>query len=113
MVRTAPLFGSMLVILALLIGSVSMAADLDTAKDQGLVGELSTGYLGLVVPDADASVRSLVEEINAKRRAEYERIAKANGLSVSDVEQLAAAKAFEKTRPGNYLKAAGHGWTKK
>ena len=113
--RKMTFFGALLlVVLAGFYGSNVLASALDDAKDQGLVGELATGYIGLVDPaSADASLRALVDEINTKRRAEYQRIAKENGISLADVEKLAAAKAFQKTRPGNYLKPAGSGWVKK
>ena len=40
------------------------AISLDDAKSQGLVGEDSSGYLGLVVNNSEA--KAVVDEINAK-----------------------------------------------
>lgn len=91
---------------------VAMAMDLDTAKARGLVGETRTGYLAAVVttsPEANA----VVEDINAKRRAEYARIAAANNQDIRVIEKLAAQKAYEMTPSGQYLKDAGGNWVKK
>ncbi len=92
--------------------SSAYALGLDEAKARGLVGETASGYLASVNPSPSAEVRTLVEDINAKRRAEYERIAKQNGTSVASVEKLAAGKAFEKTPKGQYVRPEG-GWVKK
>ena len=60
------------------------AISLDDAKNQGLVGEDSSGYLGLVVQNAEA--KAVVDDINAKRKAQYLKLAKKNNLSLSQVE---------------------------
>ena len=52
------------------------AISLDDAKNQGLVGEDSSGYLGLVVQNAEA--KAVVDDINAKRKAQYLKLAKKN-----------------------------------
>ncbi|MDZ7670562.1 MAG: YdbL family protein, partial [Gammaproteobacteria bacterium] len=83
------------------------ALDLDEAKRAGLVGETMEGYLAAVNESPSAEVAVLVEEVNAKRRAEYERIAKANGIEVAEVEALAAKKAIEKTRTGGWVRVNG------
>ena len=54
----------------------------------------------------------LVKEVNAKRKAEYERIAEKNGLSLEQVEALAGKKTIEKTRTGDWIFING-GWQKK
>ena len=79
------------------------AADLDTAKSQGLIGERADGYLGVVEASAGADVRALVEEINGKRRAQYERIAAKNGIALTDVEARAGQKTIQKTAPGGWV----------
>lgn len=106
-------------IFVLLLGcfgaGTALAADLSLAgaKQQGLVGERHDGYLGVVAGSASAAVQQLVTRVNAKRRAEYQRIAKANSISVADVESLAGQKALQKTATGHYVKAQGQGWRKK
>ncbi|MBE0376512.1 MULTISPECIES: YdbL family protein [Pseudoalteromonas] len=86
------------------------AISLDDAKNQGLVGEDSSGYLGLVVQNAEA--KAVVDEINAKRKAQYLKLAKKNNLSLAQVEALAAAKTIEKTQSGHFIEVNGE-WVKK
>jgi len=99
-----------LAIALLLAASQVLALDLQDAKSQGLVGETVNGYLGAV--KSSAEVNALVNDINAKRKAEYQRIAKQNGIAVSDVEALAGKKAIDKTPSGQYVNVTGS-WMKK
>ncbi|WP_150047097.1 MULTISPECIES: YdbL family protein [Methylomonas] len=85
------------------------AADLAQAKSAGLVGELMNGYLGLVNPNAPSDVKALVNDINAQRRAEYERIAAKNGVSAEEVAKLTAQKVIEKAAPGQFIQTPS-GW---
>lgn len=55
-----------------------------SARESGLVGEKSDGYLGFVVTPS-ASVRALVEDINIKRKAAYSKEALANGATVDEM----------------------------
>ncbi|HEY8384834.1 MAG TPA: YdbL family protein [Porticoccaceae bacterium] len=97
---------------ALLVTSSALwALDLHQAKSQGLVGETATGYIA-PVGTATAEVTSLVNDINRQRKAEYERIAAKNNISVKDVEALAAQKAIEKTPAGQYVRTNGQ-WVRK
>lgn len=95
---------------AALLSFSAWAISLDDAKNQGLVGEDSSGYLGLVVQNAEA--KAVVDEINAKRRAQYLKLAKKNNLSLAQVEALAAAKTIEKTQVGHFVEVNGE-WVKK
>jgi len=95
--RTA-LFG-----LLVLFATAAHAMDLDSAKGRGLVGERADGYLGIVVANPSAEVEALVEEVNDKRRARYEEIARSNGIEVAKVEALAGQKAIEKTESGGWV----------
>lgn len=81
----------------LLLGMMSLSAwalDLDSAKEQGLVGEQKNGYLGAVVNDRAAL--DLVESINQQRRQKYQEIATKRGAKRVTVEQFAGAKLIEK-----------------
>ncbi len=84
--------------------------DLKEAKGKGLVGETITGYLAPVKKTPE--VEKLVAEINAKRKAMYEKIARKNKTSLAAVEKLAGKKAIEKTPPGQFINL-GKGWIKK
>ncbi|MFT6896331.1 MAG: hypothetical protein ACJA13_000732 [Paraglaciecola sp.] len=102
----ATLFGAA----ALLFSSIAFAIDLDSAKEQGLVGEQTNGYLGAVVNNGE--VQALIIDINAKRKAKYAELAAKNSLELEQVEKLAAKKAFDKTQSGHYLLVNGS-WVKK
>jgi uncharacterized protein len=100
-------------ILLLLAPAAAFALELDDAKAQGLVGEDASGYLAAVSERPSADVSALVADVNEKRRLEYERIAKQNSLTVSQVEQIAAKKAIDKTPTGQYVRLPGESWRKK
>lgn len=86
------------------------ALDLQTAKQQGLVGETISGYIKPV--KSTPKVKQLVIDINNKRKEQYKNIAVKRGVPLSTVEQMAGKKAIEKTPPGQYIKANGK-WIKK
>jgi uncharacterized protein len=100
-----------LFILPLILLAFSAAAiELDQAKEQGLVGEQTDGYLG-IIKDAQG-VQELVQEINSKRKAKYEQLARQNNIELEQVEALAGKKAIEKTQAGHYVLLSGN-WVKK
>ena len=95
------------------VATPAFAAALDSAKSAGYVGERPDGYLGLVDPGAPASVRQLVDDINAKRRAHYANIAKKTGSNVRAVGLLAGEKLIANAPPGTfYMNSAGR-WQRK
>ncbi|SNC75936.1 hypothetical protein SAMN04487881_3164 [Marinobacter sp. es.048] len=83
---------------------------LDSVKQQGLVGETPTGYLGVV--RAEGQAKEVVEAINSARRDEYKRIAEKHNIPVTQVETVAGKKAIEKTPSGQYVQMGGK-WVKK
>jgi uncharacterized protein YdbL (DUF1318 family) len=96
--------------------TVSVAASespLTQPKADGLIGEQADGYVGLVTQNVPASVRKLVDEVNAKRRAGYQQIAAKQGTPVSEVEKVGGKTAIEKTLPGNYVRDLNGNWYKK
>jgi len=95
----------------ILFAGTTHALDLRSAKNQGLVGETASGYLA-PVNTGDAAVKALVSDINAKRKAHYQGIAKANKTPLQTVEQLAGKKAMGKTPAGQFINN-GSGWQKK
>jgi uncharacterized protein YdbL (DUF1318 family) len=102
---------TMIATLALLLSIAAFALDLDAAKSQGLVGEQTDGYLGVV--KATSAAVELAADINQKRRAAYERIAKQNGITLEQVARLAGQKAIDKTEAGQYVKTPGGQWVEK
>ena len=90
----------------------ALGAELSQAKADGLVGERADGYLGLVVAAAPGDVKALVIDVNERRRVEYARIAKENGIEQAEVEAVAGRRAIELTAPGGWILMNG-GWTRK
>ncbi|MEM7193757.1 MAG: YdbL family protein [Pseudomonadota bacterium] len=89
----------------------AIAANLNTAKSNGQVGETPSGYLEPVGSQA-GDISALVKRVNDQRRAKYKSIAKKNGTSLKAVEAIAGKKAIDKTRKGHYVKIGGS-WKKK
>ncbi|KZN33080.1 hypothetical protein N480_24465 [Pseudoalteromonas luteoviolacea S2607] len=87
-----------------------MAMTINEAKTQGFVGENSAGYLGVI--KGSASVKKLVADINKKRKAKYQQLAKKNKISLAQVEKLAAEKTYKKTSSGHFIQVNGK-WVKK
>ena len=83
---------------------------LDSAKSEGLVGEMPSGYLGVVTNSGDAA--AIAEAINQARREEYARIAAKHSIPVSQVEAVAGKKALEITPSGQYIQGNGR-WVRK
>ena len=93
--------------------TVAVAADLSSAKSQGLIGEQANGYLGLVKTNAPADVKALVAEVNKKRKVRYQQTAKKHGTPLSEVEKVGGKTTIAKTQSGNYIKDTSGRWRKK
>ena len=85
-------------------------SDLPAAKEAGLLGEQSNGYLGVVRASGNAA--EVAQQINAARKAEYQKVARDNGISLNDVELIAGQKAIDRTPRGQYIKLNGQ-WRQK
>jgi uncharacterized protein YdbL (DUF1318 family) len=96
-----------------LMVSTAVASALDGPKAAGLIGEQANGYLGLVSQGASPEIKSLVKDVNAKRKNRYQSIAQKQGVPLSDVEKVGGATAIEKTLRGNYIKDSSGRWRKK
>ena len=83
---------------------------LSNAKASGQLGELPNGYLGVVKSGGQAD--EIARLINEARRAEYQKVAKDNGISLSDVEAIAGKKAIERTPKGQFIQLNGQ-WLQK
>jgi len=106
------------VFLALLISMMavsiaSAASPLTQPKADGLIGEQANGYIGLVQQNVPADIKKLVNDVNAKRRAGYQQIAKKEGTSLAEVERVGGNTAIGKTLKGNYIRDASGVWRKK
>ena len=87
------------------------AMDLKVARDQGLVGELRSGFVAILKPSGDVSM--LVEDVNSKRLVEYRKIAAENKQSVDVVAKLAAEQIINKLSKGHYYETADGKWEQK
>lgn len=100
-----------LTFMALLISFSAWAITLEQAKQQGFVGEMANGYLGVVVSSKE--VEALVASVNTKRKTIYLDLARKNKLSMKQVTVLAGEKAFSKTAKGHYIQDSSGKWMKK
>ena len=91
--------------------SSAWALNLSQAKNSGLVGETPSGYLAAVA-SPNAATKKLVQDINARRKAQYKKIAAQNNTSMQAVESLAGKKAISKTAKGHFIRVGGR-WVKK
>lgn len=93
--------------------AIAVASELTKPKADGLIGEQANGYIGLVTDDVPADIRRLVDEVNARRKAGYQRIADREGTALSEVEKVGGKTAYEKTLKGNYFRDVNGTWRKK
>jgi len=100
-------------LLALTLSLPAFALSLDEAKSDGLVGERATGYLGIVTPNPDADLKTLVNRINEKRRALYQQRASKAGVSVDVMELRTGQRLQEMAAPGEYIQDANGQWRRK
>ena len=86
------MFKSICVILiAFLLAAPVSAADVGEAKAEGHACEQTDGYLR-ATGSAPADVKALVEDVNAKRKEQYAKIASKNDITVDQVAKLTAQK---------------------
>jgi uncharacterized protein YdbL (DUF1318 family) len=107
-----------LAVLALPVAAAAQPAQakaaVDAAKNAGVVGEQSDGFLGFVSGGADPALRQAVAAINAGRADVYRQAAARSGAT----PEAAGASAFVNTvqprlQAGQYYRPAGGGWTRK
>lgn len=86
---------------------------IETAQKQGVVGERIDGYLGIVGGNADPALVRKVNEINNKRRALYDKLARDTGTTTQQVARLTGEKQIAKAAGGEYIMGQNGVWTKK
>jgi|TARA_B110000240_G_C13432280_1_gene424285 uncharacterized protein YdbL (DUF1318 family) len=89
------------------------AIELADAKAQGLVGEANNGYIAVVKQPVSADVKALVNEVNTKRKAFFQRAALKTGISTSQVSDRSYELAVERTAKGHYYQNKAGDWVKK
>lgn len=107
--------GLVLVLSTFVIAPAAYAGDpvIDAAKTEGLVGERVDGYLGLVTGNAEPAVRRKINEINAGRRAAYERLANQTGTTVEQVGVITGEKQIASMPAGQYYMNTSGRWIRK
>lgn len=79
------------IIIALLLATPVSAANVGEAKAKGHACEQTNGYLR-AAGSAPADVKTLVKNVNTKRKQQYAAIATKNGVAVDQVAKLTAQK---------------------
>lgn len=85
---------------------------IDAAKDRGEVGETIDGYLD-TVGSVDPAVKRKVDEINARRRDVYAKLAADQGTSLKDVARITGEKLVLNEQPGRFVYDDSNTWVKK
>lgn len=96
---------------ALLFATPAAALELHDARTGGMIGEKADGYVTALKPAAD--VNALVDSVNSRRRAEYEKISKQNGQPVNVVGQVAAEQIINGLPAGASYQAPDGSWKKR
>jgi hypothetical protein len=100
-------------LLAVALASPAATLDLDAAKRDGLLGERADGYVGVVLAEPAAELQALADDVNARRRAAYQEIARQNGTSIDAVAALAGRKLVERAPSGQWVTDASGRWYQK
>lgn len=79
------------------------------ARTQGVVGEKTDGYLG-VVGAASSGVQAMVNSINIQRRAAYTKGAQAKGSTIEDFAFTSGCNLIAQTVPGEKYQAPDGSW---
>jgi uncharacterized protein YdbL (DUF1318 family) len=79
------------------------------ARAAGQVGEKTDGYLGY--PSAPSpSLRSMVEDLNIKRRAVYSEKARAAGATIEEYAFTSGCRLVSQTAPGERYEGPSGNW---
>ena len=101
------------VIFLTLAAQSAWGIDIGTAKEQGLVGEATTGYVAAIKTPASADIATLIENVNSKRKAIFQQTASETGSTVEQVAYRFYELAVQKTKPGHFYQDASGSWKKK
>ena len=81
----------------------------EAARAAGQVGEKTDGYLG-VVGGGSGALRSMVDDINIKRKAVYAEKAKAQHATIEEYAFTSGCVLISQTKPGEKYQAPGGSW---
>lgn len=111
--------GSRFAVLAAVILAVAMAAgaayaqSLDDLRASGVVGERFDGFAELRDAGASPQARSLVNEVNEKRRRIYQQRAAQQGVPMGQVGRVYAQQILQSAPAGTWFLGESGRWTRK
>lgn len=103
-------YGALAMIGVGLSAPAANAADLDSYRAEGAIGERNDGLAEAL--SSNPEVKALVEKVNAQRKTIYAQRAAQQGVTPDAVGQIYAAEIAEKAPKGTPLKLNGN-WQKK
>lgn len=110
----------LLAVLAVALAALVLAPDparadprLDAYRASGTIAERFDGYVEVRDAGAGSDVRALADDVNAKRRALYEKRAAESKVPVGEVGKLFATKIVETAPPGTYFRQPGGNFVRK
>jgi len=92
-------------VVSLVLPFIAFCMDLPQARSSKLIAEDNHGYIQAL--DSSEEVKLLVNEVNAKRKAEYIRITKESGASLDEVEALSAKRIIDSLPEGSKIMVNG------
>ncbi len=100
---------------AALLSPTASAGDpqIDQAQSQGIIGERVDGYLGVVSGPVDPALSRKVSEVNNKRRALYDKLARETGTTTEQVARITGEKQIAKAKSGEFVMLDDGVWTTK
>jgi uncharacterized protein YdbL (DUF1318 family) len=94
-------------------GDVARADALDDARAQGAIGERFDGFAAIRDPSASAGARTLVEDINAKRRKLYNEVSTREGTTIEAVGRIYARQIVDIVPAGTWMLGENGKWARK
>jgi uncharacterized protein YdbL (DUF1318 family) len=110
------LFGLLALVLSAFAAAAPARADdaqLNSLRAQGIVAASFDGYVIVKDSSTGSTAQSVVDRVNAERRAIYEARAKAQGVTATEVGQVYAGQIIQQAPKGTWFLAADGSWTQK
>lgn len=108
-----PLAGVLVLAVSVGLTAPAVALDLAQAKAQRLVAEGTDGLVHATQAGPSGAVQSLVAGTNAGRMDRYRDIAANRGISVDQVQRVAATELIKRTPPDQCVEADGGRYVRK
>lgn len=100
------IFGATLGVIVLLfaVPQATAASKLDQYRAQGIIAERYDGLVELRASGAPTDARSLVNEVNTRRRDLYRKRAASQGVPMEEVGKIYASEILGRAPAGTYFK---------